>query len=343
MKYRVYPHSIRLAVFGNGAISRPYIVRRCRVKMVVRWRKPGGRGVATVDVRRFKHDQIVIHFGGELTSVDAYTFANSLISFADTVRSVNAVVNPGQSIDVRLDAVGDGSFKAVIKQVRKGLGGFFSSAPSNVFWIIAALFIENSIDGESTIIIKEDVIIIERGGERIILSRDAYSQFENVRKDPEVRRNMSRTFKAMERDEAVENFGLAPEIEDEEPLVQIPRDDFARFSNLSDAIETGANRRLKSSRAVIVVLKPWINASKKKWAFEWNGVPVSAYVSDDNFLLRVKNHEIRFGNGDVLEVEIEYYQNFDATRDIWITDTSSYTVKIVYAFDPVNAERVILR
>jgi hypothetical protein len=29
-----------------------------------------------------------------LTSVDAYTFGNSLIAFADTIRSVNSVFNP---------------------------------------------------------------------------------------------------------------------------------------------------------------------------------------------------------------------------------------------------------
>ena len=88
---------------------------------MVLWRENVGRRLTTVDVRKFEGDSIVVHFGGQLTSVDAYTFANSLISFADTVRSINAQINPGQDIDIRLDAVGPGSFKAVIKQVKKGL------------------------------------------------------------------------------------------------------------------------------------------------------------------------------------------------------------------------------
>ena len=114
---------------------------------MVRWRVNGGGRLTTVDVRRFEGDSIVIHFGGHLTSVDAFTFANSLISFAETVRSVNAQINPGQDIDVRLDAVGPGSFKAVIKQIKKGVTSLFTSAPQNVFWIIAALYIENSLEG----------------------------------------------------------------------------------------------------------------------------------------------------------------------------------------------------
>lgn len=101
--------------------------------VMVRWRGTGEERLATVDVRQFGGDTIVVHFGGQLTSVDAYTFANSLVAFADTVRGVNAQINPGQNIEVRLEAVGPGSFKAVIKYVKKGLIGLFASAPQNIF------------------------------------------------------------------------------------------------------------------------------------------------------------------------------------------------------------------
>ena len=60
--------------------------------MPVQWRQPGD-GVSTIDLRKLEGNQIVIHFGGSLTSVDAYTFGNSSIAFADMVRSVNGVVN----------------------------------------------------------------------------------------------------------------------------------------------------------------------------------------------------------------------------------------------------------
>ena len=299
--------------------------------------------MGTVDLRRLGSDQIVVHFGGQLTSVDAYTFANSLISFADTVRSVNELVNPGQKIDVRLEAVGPGSFKAVIKQVKKGIGGFFSSAPSNVFWILAALFIEDALEGESTITVEEDVVIIERGGEKIILPKEALNGYENAKNSPQVRRGIGRTFEVLEKDEAIENFGITPDLSDEEPLVQIPRDDFDRLTRLPDMVFPEEKRRLASNRAQLVVLKPWINASNKKWAFEWNGVPISAYVRHDEFLDRVKNHDIRFGNGDVIEATIENYENFDDERNIWISDTATYTVTEVFVFDPINAERILLK
>ena len=69
--------------------------------------------MGTIDLRELNSDQIVIHFGGALTSVDAYTFGNSLVSLADTIRAINETINPGQNIEIRLDAVGLGSFRAV--------------------------------------------------------------------------------------------------------------------------------------------------------------------------------------------------------------------------------------
>ena len=94
--------------------------------------------MTVIDLRSLEGDQVVIHFGGAITSVDAYTFANALIAFADTARAVNDVINPGQAIEIRLDAVGPGSFRAIVRRIQKGLGGFFSRGAQDVFWGIVA-------------------------------------------------------------------------------------------------------------------------------------------------------------------------------------------------------------
>ena len=259
-----------------------------RQDIMVRWREDGGGRLTTVDVRKFESESIVVHFGGQLTSVDAYTFANSLISFADTVRSINAQTNPGQDIDVRLDAIGPGSFKAVIKQVNRGLKGLFTSAPQNVFWIIAALYLENSLDGASTITVGRNTVTIERSGERIIISKDVFDDYKGVMKNTDVQKQVSKTFEAIERDEAIDDFGLSPSLEDAEPLVQIPRKDFGALIRMPDVLRPDEEKRRQHTlSATLIILKPWINASEKKWSFEWNRVPISAYVLDEKFLQQV--------------------------------------------------------
>ena len=102
--------------------------------------------------------------------------------------------------------------------------------------------------------------------------------------------------------------------------------------------KNGAKAFHRTHSATLIVLKPWINASKRKWSFEWNGVPVSAYVRDENFLQKVRSHQIRFGNGDALEVDIEVYEELDESRGVWISDQSSYVIRVVRQFMPVGQE-----
>lgn len=307
--------------------------------MPIKWRAPGGR-MGVVDLRQLDSDQIVIHFGGQLKSVDAYTFGNSLISFADVIRAVNETVNPGQNIEVRLEAVGPGSFRAVIKRVRKGLGGFLSRAPEHAFWaVVAAWLINPAFDDSKTIQIFDDRVEISQDGDTIIISREAFDQLENTKRNPKIEKAVRKTFETIDRDESIENFGLTPSLDDKEPLVQIPRADFHRLAIGAPEV-VGDKRRSQHAQSVIVVLKPWIDASRRKWSFEWNGVPISAYLTDEYFMEMVRSHEIRFGNGDALDARIEYFQDFDENLSVWVNDTQSFVVSAVYAYIPKDGERV---
>jgi hypothetical protein len=282
--------------------------------MPVQWRPPGGT-VGTVDLRRFEGDQIVIHFGGALTSVDAYTFGNSLVAFADVIRSVNAVLNPGQNIEVRLEAIGPGSFRAVVKRLTKGFGGIFSRGLEQVFWGLVAILIYEKLlapDPHPQIVVNTNEVIIRVGGDTIIVPRTVYDQSAPVRSDPEVQRHLSRTFEVIERDEAVENFGLTPDIGDKEPLIQISRDNFSQLASTPSILETDSGRRERIERVRLIILKAWFTRrGSRKWSFEWNGVPISAPIKDDEFWNKLDARQYLIGQGDALDVRLKYQQIYD--------------------------------
>jgi hypothetical protein len=295
--------------------------------MPIRWRSSGD-GVATVDLRRFGDDQIVIHFGGALKSIDAYTFANSLVAFADTVRSVNGVISPGQAIEVRVEAIGDGSFRAVVKKLKKGIGGFFARGAENIFWaLVATLIYERLIksDPAATITVNTTEVVMQIGEDRVIVPRVVYDQAKNASADPEVQRSLSKTFQAIEADEAVENFGLTAQIDDPEPIVQIPRADFPRLT-APIIVEGDPSRREHSDKARLVILKAWLTPGLRKWSFEWNGVPISAPIKDTSFWEKMGRHEIKIGQGDALDVEINCQQTFDPELQIWINDPHTFEI-----------------
>jgi hypothetical protein len=287
-----------------------------------------------VDLREFKGDQVVIHFGGALTSVDAYTFANSLVAFADTIRSVNAIVNPSQSIEIRLESLGAGSFRAVIKRIAKGLGGFFSRVAEAVFWgIIATLIYENIIkdDPHVQISVRTDEVIIQKGGDKIIIPRNVYDQMPNVRANPEVQKNLSRTFQVLENDEAIQNFGLTPKLTDPEPLIQVPREDFPSLSSPPQLVEGDPRRRERTENARLVILKAWLVPGNRKWSFEWNGVPLSAPIKDEGFLDRLARREYLIGHGDALDVRLRYQQEYDDSLGIYVNDPHTFEIVEVLA------------
>jgi len=280
--------------------------------MPIRWRVGGE--MATVDLREFGDDQIVIHFGGSVTSVDAYTFANSFVAFADTVRAVNSVINPAQGVEVRLEAIGPGSFRAVVRRMAKGIGGFFSDGSRRVFWgLIAALIFDRLIRNDPTarITVNTREVVIVVGKDRVIIPRTVYDQMQNVRDDPEVQRNLSRTFDAIERDDAVENFGLTPRMADPEPVVQIPRAIFPQLSSTPAIAEGDPKRRERRERARLVILKAWLTPGNRKWSFEWNGVPISAPIKDESFWGKLASREYLIGQGDALDAELRFKQFYD--------------------------------
>lgn len=70
--------------------------------------------MADINFGQFEGDRVVVHFGGSIGSIDAYTFGNSLVEFTDSMLAINNVINPGQEIEILLEAQGPGSFRAMV-------------------------------------------------------------------------------------------------------------------------------------------------------------------------------------------------------------------------------------
>jgi hypothetical protein len=294
--------------------------------------------MSIVDLGALKGDQIVIHYGGALTSVDAYTFANSLIEFADAVRAVNQAVDPKQNIEVRLEALDTGSFRAVLRRIPKGLGDFFSEGKKEIFWgLIVALIYDKLLAGDPKVTIKvsSDQVVIEKSGDKIIVPRNIYDCAQSMKNKPEIEKHISKTFEIVENDPAIENFGLTPHVKDKEPLVQFRREEFSKLS-IPGVLTTGPSdaTRERRERARLVILKAWLKRGNSKWSFEWNGVPISAPIKDQDFFTRLENREFLIGAGDALDVELYYIQNFDQGLRIYVTDQSTYVVEKV--FKPIS-------
>jgi hypothetical protein len=71
--------------------------------------------MAEIDLSNFIGDEFVFHFGGRPNEVDAYTFANSLLAFSEAIREINQQANPGTKLEIVIEGLGHGSFRAKLK------------------------------------------------------------------------------------------------------------------------------------------------------------------------------------------------------------------------------------
>jgi hypothetical protein len=290
--------------------------------------------MATIDLRDTSDsDGFVIYFGGKPNEVDTYTFANALVAVADAFREINSQVNPGQAMELRLEALAEGSFKAKVKGKPTSLSSLLSSLSKYVVLPIFLAFLYDEIKGDDPIIVNENEVIIERGNDRIIIPRTAYDAAQKLPNKPNIRNHIAKAIGIVDKDENVESFRLYKDFSPNvPPLITIPRDDFDRVRAIE--LEGDPNRRTKSENATLHVLKAVFQASNRKWDFVWNGVKISAPITDAAFLADLLQRVYLIGNGDALEVTLNISQKWDEQSSVWLND--GYSVEKVWKHIPAK-------
>jgi hypothetical protein len=122
--------------------------------------------MATVRLEHFSEDTIVLHFGGPEGTIDAYTLANALIGFADTTYAINHTLDPGQEIEIVIEATGPGSYRTVVRKLKKGFaGGVLSGIAGTILWNVVSNVIYDATlkaaDPKPVIVINTDEVTIK--------------------------------------------------------------------------------------------------------------------------------------------------------------------------------------
>ena len=287
--------------------------------------------MADVLIRSLEGERVAIHFGGAPGGINSYTFGQSLLGLTATALAVNRIINPGEEIEIVIEANARGSFRAVLRRIRKGKTvGIFSEGARAILWgVIAAIIYDQVFKSEpkQNIIINTDEVIIEQGHDRIIVPRHVYEAAQNACKSNDVQRGISRTFTPLEANPDVSEFGITRNITDDVPIVRIPRERFMPLASRSLIVEPQPEKvRQQTQTARVLILKAWVNHKRRKWTFEWNGAPVSAPIVDDEFLNKIDRRDYRIGAGDALDVEITVIQHYDAGLGVYVNDPRSYLI-----------------
>lgn len=156
-------------------------------------------------VSRFENS-FTIHFGSEHPRISAYTLASALTGIADAARAANATINPGFEIEVVVEALGQGSFKATLRAIYSEVGNLFSKETLRtiVLAVIANFVYQHTLAPDSNVQIDvgENEVVITQGDTTIVVPRDVHDATKEVESSPEFKKGIGDAVRAIETDRA---------------------------------------------------------------------------------------------------------------------------------------------
>ena len=272
-------------------------------------------------------DSLVIHYGGQYSKIDSYTFANSLIALTEVIDRINTYLEPAQRITVQIDALSSGSFRAKITQSYKSIITLFSNLgtnikekPLNALSVLVAIFATNTIatfsNNHNQIIVKENNIELHINETILLMDKRALDTCNDLLKDNQVEKSLKKNFKVLQKDEQISDFSLFQSFESDTPLYQANRDEFEALINRENV-----DTKEIEETTDLTIFAPVLAKTKRKWEFVWHGNPISAYMKDDVFYTKMHKRLISFKQGDIIKVKLKIKQKLDADSGMYLNDS----------------------
>jgi hypothetical protein len=171
-------------------------------------------------------DAVVIYFDTAGERINAYTLASTLVGIADAAKAANSAINAGYDIEVVVEALGPGSFRAMLRALYTQAGNLFSaeSLRSIVLGVIVTFIYERACGVDPVRVqIQTDEVIIESGSNKVIVPRKVYQGTRSAEQNPQFVRSIVKTFEAIGADDAVNGIGVAPRMDSPRPDFIIPQ------------------------------------------------------------------------------------------------------------------------
>lgn len=275
-----------------------------------------------IDIRAYE-DVLVVHFGTEHSRINAYTLATTLVNIADAARAANADLNPGYDIQIVVEALGEGSFKAKVRAVFDEAANLFSkeSLKTIVLAVIAAYVYQHTLapSAEVSVHLQTDEVIVKYGEDRVIIPRDVYDATQDIERNQRFKECVGEAMQSIAEDEEISSIGFAPSPRDEKPDMPIPRESLNPL--YVKTVDDQPDIREIIVTAELQILRAILARSKRRWEFVWNGMRISAPVTDGDFFDDFFARRVTIAPGDSLRTKLKIKQRRDRDLDIYINES----------------------
>lgn len=281
----------------------------------------------TVDITtEVFQDTFIIHFGVTGSRINAYTLASTLSSIADAAKAANAQINPGFDIEVVVEALGDGCFKATLRSIFHPIATsiFSKEAIKNIVWgVIAGYITSVTCSGGSVVTINNNYTVIQYQGGQVTMPKETYDYCQQMGKVPKFRDSVGQVFKTADSDPDVASISIGGLPSNDDIVFEVPRKEFGRLAATVSTEVTGDNQRIIKETTEVQYIKAYLETKRRKsrkWGFVWRGKEFSAPMKDAAFWRKFMQGRIPMRPGDVLVVVLAMHQErLDPDANIWLT------------------------
>jgi hypothetical protein len=217
-----------------------------------------------VDISQFQ-DSLVIHFDTEGSRINAYTLASTLVAFADAAKAANTAINSGCDVEIVVEALGPGSFRAEVRALYTSAKNLLSNqiVLGVVIGVLGNYIYERifSLDNKISIEVHTDEVVISRGTDRVVVPRTVYDATRKAEKNPAFVESVARTFKAVAADEKIAAIGLIRSMNSPSLDIPITRGELRQLAVLQS---DDPDVRIVTERAELQIVKAILEKSKRK-------------------------------------------------------------------------------
>lgn len=266
-------------------------------------------------------NDFVIHYGGALHSVEANTFANSLVAISRVFEETNYLLNPEYKIEVRVEALAEGSFRPKVKLFSKNLVSKISPykpEKNQLVPIVIALFALYQGAANDETIINADNVVLQNGKSKIIIPKEAYEKAQKVSSNKVIKSAIAQNFSILDEDPSITSFGFTPDEKSDDYLFFEDSISFKEYCEY-DLEEDKLTKEI-DQEAELKLLKIILEKGNRKWEFVWNGIKISAPITHDAFWEDLRLGKVQISQGDSIDATLRIYQKKDPYADVFLNE-----------------------
>ena len=261
-------------------------------------------------------------------SLEAETYATTLVSINRLLREINYSINPaGGDISLSVIAENRGSFDVLmeissfITENQTVIAAVIQTLPQIVSIALQIIQLKIQLkdknpDNQKTIINGDNVEI--RDSNNVTICKTNYTIYNLFNKNQVVDDAISEQFKAIEKDNEIQSVSFT----NNDEKVVINREEFQYLSK--KRIVTNDESEITNESVTLVISKLNLEHPHAKWGFIYNGTSINAYIEDAIFWERTLDGDEMFARGDRLLCNMQVKREFDNNLGVFLN--KEYTI-----------------